>query len=263
MKWSVVAIILVIALIFPYMIVAETENDDGMMNQLDLLSDEVLHLVKAQKYEEASRMLNYFTDQFVLATSTSTAMTRESLRTVTSVHQEVVEEIKKEQSSYESKVQKATKLRILMDALSPAKEPMWHEMKGPMLSTLGEVRESIEAGDSESFHTQYNTFLSLYDTIYPSLKLEVEPATIQQLHTRIQYIDQYRRDVMVKEEGKRELELLNSELEDIFDTITDDEADPSLWWVIISTGSIIILTLSYVGFKKYKGGKKKEKNPES
>ena len=35
----------------------------------------------------------------------------------------------------------------------------------------------------------------------------------------------------------------------------EDEADPSLWWVIISTGSIIILTLSYVGWRKYQGEK--------
>lgn len=40
----------------------------------------------------------------------------------------------------------------------------------------------------------------------------------------------------------------------------DDEADPSLWWVIISTGSIIIMTLSYVGWRKYQGDKELRKN---
>jgi sporulation protein YpjB len=39
-----------------------------------------------------------------------------------------------------------------------------------------------------------------------------------------------------------------------------DQADPSLWWVIISTGSIIIMTLSYVGWRKYKGDKDIQKD---
>lgn len=40
----------------------------------------------------------------------------------------------------------------------------------------------------------------------------------------------------------------------------EDEADPSLWWVIISTGSIIIATLSYVGWRKYNGDKEMKKD---
>ncbi len=36
------------------------------------------------------------------------------------------------------------------------------------------------------------------------------------------------------------------------------EADPSLWWVIISTGGIIVLTLSYVGWRNIKAEKEKQ-----
>jgi len=47
------------------------------------------------------------------------------------------------------------------------------------------------------------------------------------------------------------------DLKNLFENMDEDEADPSLWWVIISTGSIIILTLSYVGWRKYKGDREK------
>ena len=42
-----------------------------------------------------------------------------------------------------------------------------------------------------------------------------------------------------------------------------DEADPSLIWVIISTGGMIVLTLSYVGWRKYRGEKEKNRTHEN
>ena len=54
---------------------------------------------------------------------------------------------------------------------------------------------------------------------------------------------------------------MKRKLQTIFEGLTEDEADPSLWWVIISTGSIIILTLSYVGWRKYKGERERSKTP--
>ena len=60
---------------------------------------------------------------------------------------------------------------------------------------------------------------------------------------------------MTDQKAQLELDALQYDLKTIFENMEEDEADPSLWWVIISTGSIIILTLSYVGWKKYKGDK--------
>jgi sporulation protein YpjB len=50
---------------------------------------------------------------------------------------------------------------------------------------------------------------------------------------------------------------MEEELQNLFDRIKDDEADPSLLWVMISTGSIILLSLSYTGWRKFKGEKEK------
>ena len=67
---------------------------------------------------------------------------------------------------------------------------------------------------------------------------------------------------MTDQQAQLELDALQYDLKNIFENMEEDEADPSLWWVIISTGSIIILTLSYVGWKKYKGDKEAKKSPE-
>ncbi len=57
-----------------------------------------------------------------------------------------------------------------------------------------------------------------------------------------------------------ELTSLETDLEKLFENKKEDEADPSLWWVIISTGSIIVSTLSYVGWRKYKGQDEEKKS---
>ncbi|MGA9225952.1 MAG: sporulation protein YpjB, partial [Mesobacillus sp.] len=100
---------------------------------------------------------------------------------------------------------------------------------------------------------------SLYNVIYPSMKIDINPETIQKIDAKVSFIDQYRPQILSEASSQEELEALESDLQTIFDEMTEDEADPSLWWVMISTGSIIILTLSYVGWRKYKGDSKKSK----
>jgi sporulation protein YpjB len=54
-----------------------------------------------------------------------------------------------------------------------------------------------------------------------------------------------------------QLALMEEELQNLFNRVKEDDADPSLLWVMISTGSIIFLSLSYTGWRKYRGEKDK------
>ena len=88
------------------------------------------------------------------------------------------------------------------------------------------------------------------------MKIDVSVENIQRLDARINFIDEYRAQVVNNMKSQQELDGLETDLKNLFENMDEDEADPSLWWVIISTGSIIILTLSYVGWRKYQGEKK-------
>lgn len=262
-KTFFIALILSISLILPYMVIANTDDDTASINKLDEISDEALQMVKLHRYDEAQRILNYFSNQFVVATGGNQILTSDELRAVTASHNEAVQAAASINMNHEDRLQSVTKFRLVMDTVSTSNQPLWAEMKNPIMSVLGEVKGAAEMGDIDAFHQNFNSFLALYDIIYPSIKLDIDSERIQQLDTRIKYVDQYRTQVLEEEDSMQELETLAADMEEIFEEITEDEADPSLWWVIISTGSIIILTLSYVGWRKYKGGKKKENNPES
>jgi sporulation protein YpjB len=115
------------------------------------------------------------------------------------------------------------------------------------------VKTAAESGNSKQYHMELNMFLAKYNIIQPSIKLDIPVDQAQALDARISYLDHYRQQVLESTEAMAELSTLQTDLEHLFENKKEDEADPSLWWVIISTGSIIVSTLSYVGWRKYRG----------
>ncbi len=252
-------IILVIIVIFLFIPIPIHAKESSAIDRLDKLSDEALQMVKLGRYEDAKKLLDYFSEQFLSVSNVERSFTSDELRIVTLSHDEAVQAAANVAMNHEERISRVTKFRLVIDTIASKYKPLWTEMEAPIMSTLTEVKEAADSGDKENFHSKLNSFLSLYDTIYPSMKLSVEVGRIQQLDTRINYIDRYRPQILTGSDHLQELEALETDLQLLFDDMGEDEADPSLWWVIISTGSIIILTLSYVGWRKYKGEKENEK----
>ncbi|WP_428908918.1 sporulation protein YpjB [Niallia sp. Krafla_26] len=231
------------------------------IDQLNELSDEALQLTKSHRYEDAKVILEAFSEKFSSVTIKEQTFSMDELRIVTIAHNEAVEATTNATMDPEERINVVTKFRLVIDAISGSSEPLWTQMEAPVMAAYDEVKKAAINGEKEDFHHHLNSFLALYEMIHPSMTVDVPIEKIQQLDTRIQFIDQYRMDVLNKDQSKQELFHIESELLSVFNYLaTEDETDPSLWWVIISTGSIIVLTLSYVGWRKYKGERDKSKN---
>ncbi|WP_108671140.1 sporulation protein YpjB [Peribacillus acanthi] len=230
------------------------------LKKLDEISDEALQMVKVKRYDESEKLLEYFSTQFLSMTVEAKFFSMDELRIITVAHNEALVTVQDETISYEKKVNAVTKLRLVTDAVYSNHQPLWTEMEGQIMSTFNQTKIAMKNKDSDGFHSYINRLLNQYDLIYPSLKVDLAPEKIQKLDARMSFIDQYRPQVFSDTTSQKELDALEKDLESIFDEMTEDETDPSLWWVIISTGSIIILTLSYVGWRKYKGDKEEKKS---
>ncbi|WP_075982115.1 sporulation protein YpjB [Bacillus massilinigeriensis] len=253
-KYAIFA--LIILLLIPLSAEAETTSP---IEKLDRISDESLQMVKSERYEDAQKLLQYFSNQFETIKGEH-SLTMDELRMVTFFYDEALEATTGVDMMKEERIKKVTKFRLIMDALNSEYQPMWAEMEDSIMQTVGEVRKAAKKKDIETFHSELNSFLSQYELIYPSIKLDIEAERIQKLEARINYIDHYRSQVIESSTSQKELELLESDLHQIFTQVSEDDADPSLWWVMISTGSIIIVTLTYVGWKKYRGQREKARN---
>lgn len=250
---------LMLLFILPNFVFAHVETTP--IQQLNDLSDEALQLTKSNRYEDAKVILEAFSEKFSSVMVKEQSFTMDELRIVTIAHNEAVEATTNATMNPDERINRVIKFRLVIDAISGSQEPLWTEMEEPVMAAYNGVKRAAVNGDKESFQQNLNTFLSLYDVVHPSMKIDVPVQKIQQLDTKIQFVDRYRMDIFESDSAKQQLFNMESELTTIFENLTtEDETDPSLWWVIISTGSIIIMTLSYVGWRKFKGERDKTKN---
>ncbi|WP_251554186.1 sporulation protein YpjB [Neobacillus muris] len=259
MKWF-----LLFAIFFAIIPMSVSAEPESPMDKLDDISDEALQMVKFHRYEDAKRMLDYFSNQFESLSVNAQPLTMDEVRIINSSRDEAMEAALSPDMGHEERINKLTKFRLVIDAIATSSQPLWTEMEDSVRTAFNQAREAAANGDSADFHSNFNTFLSLYNVIYPSMKIDVPAENIQRLDARIKFIDEYRSQIIHDPEGQQELDKLDADLKKLFTNIEDDDADPSLWWVIISTGSIIIMTLSYVGWRKYQGERdlKKDRSRE-
>jgi len=257
-KWYIMFVLII--LLTPITVRAESQSP---MEKLDDISDEALQMVKFHRYEDAKKLLDYFSDQFNVILGKNqplTSLTMDEVRIVNTSKDEALEAAASPSMGYEERMNKLTKFRLVMDAVATSDQPLWTAMKDQIMTSFHQAKNAATTGDAAKFHSKYNSFLSLYNIIYPSMKIDVPTETIQRLDARIKFIDEYQSQIINEAASQQELDKLDTDLKNLFANMEEDEADPSIWWVIISTGSIIIMTLSYVGFRKYQGEKNSKKD---
>ncbi|MDF1507739.1 sporulation protein YpjB [Robertmurraya sp. DFI.2.37] len=257
MKLKAAIFFIVILIVAPVTI--QANHHISSIEKLDQISDEALQLVKSSRYDDAKKLLEYFSNEFLAYTMENHGFSIDELRIVTLAQNEAIEAMGNGSMDHDERINRVTKFRLAIDAITSTNQPLWTEMERPMMAVFGGMKDAALQGDAANFHSHLNSFLSLYEVIYPSMKLDVPVQRVQQIDARIHFIDEYRPQVLAEETGLQELVALETDLRDLFNQMSEDEADPSLWWVIITTGSIIIVTLSYVGWRKYRGDKERER----
>ncbi|MFP3361954.1 sporulation protein YpjB, partial [Planococcus sp. SIMBA_143] len=75
---------------------------------------------------------------------------------------------------------------------------------------------AAEKGNAEDYQMTLNVFLSKYNIIQPSIKLDIPVERAQVLDARISYLDHYRQDVLEGQETMSELTALETDLQKLF-----------------------------------------------
>ncbi|PLS16334.1 sporulation protein YpjB [Bacillus sp. M6-12] len=234
-------------------------QSSASLGKLDDISDEALQLARLHRYDDSAKMLTYFSEKFLEATGEEKLFSMDELRIITVAHNDAVKAVKDSGQDDKEKINSITKFRLVMDAVQSTHQPLWTSMEDQIMGTFSQAKDAVLSKDSQQFENQLDQLLAQYDIIQPSLKIDLDPERVQKLDARLSFINQYRPQVFSEKASQKELDELHDDLASIFDEMTEDETDPSLWWVIFTTGSIIISTLSYVGWRKYKGDKEKQK----
>jgi sporulation protein YpjB len=238
------------------------ENDGGW-KKLDQISDQALQLAKNGRFEEAKEVLTYFSDQFFQMNARDRLKTADELRAITITHENALKTVTASSLPEEERIDKVTQFRLVVDAIHSTHQPLWSEMETTVMGAFDQLEKAVEQGKEEVFAASLRQFLNHYELIEPSVKIDVQPEEAKKIDKEIEMLQTPAFQQLSQEEQQKHLKNMRADLRTLFDGVKKDEADPSLIWVIISTGGMIVLTLSYVGWRKYRGEKEKNRTHEN
>ncbi|CAM3976564.1 sporulation protein YpjB [Lederbergia lenta] len=227
------------------------------MSELDQIADEALQLTRFGRFAEAKGLIAQFGKLFAEQGVTEKTFTIDELRVLTTSQNEALEAVTSASMNKDDRIKKVTAFRLATDAVISKYQPMWLDMESQILQSFQQVKNAALDGDNVLYNQALNEFLSTYSVIQPSLKIDMSVENVQKLDSKMTYLDKYR-SKFSEQEWANELDTIETDLKQLFEQISQDEIDPSVWWVIIMTSSIIITTLSYVSWKKYRGQKQKK-----
>ncbi|RAK22141.1 sporulation protein YpjB [Anoxybacillus vitaminiphilus] len=256
MKRKTFIFIMIFMMLFPYVVSSQTTDD---WKKLDQISDEALRLAKNKRFEEAKQVLTHFSEEFFKLNARERLKSMDELYVVTITHESALKTVTAATLPAEERVEDVTRFRLVIDAIRSDHQPLWSEMEHSIMAAFYRMKKAVENRNMQAFQSSFQLFLNQYEMIEPSVKIDVAPERFKRVAANIELLEAPAFSRLSPDSQLKQLLQMEQDLQALFDGVKKDEADPSLWWVIISTGSIIILTLSYVGWRKYRGEKEKNK----
>ncbi|MGM7635372.1 sporulation protein YpjB [Bacillus sp. Hm123] len=251
--------------IFFFLFILPISTQAEMMNSslltLDKIAEQALQFTKAGRYEQAHALMRQFEKEYRVLQEDDRLASSEEWFVIESVFAEALALVEQPDGKEQQSLAAMTSFRLAVNAISSTDTPLWTQMEEPVMSSLQALKQSTSQLDVTQFHETLNVFLSNYEMLKPSLQVDVAATQLQLLDERVRYVDHYRDDILATRSETEEIEQLEKEVQAIFYEKTKEEViQPSLGWVISMTGGIIITTLSYVGWRKYKGQKEETRN---
>ncbi|WLD91809.1 sporulation protein YpjB [Alkalihalobacillus sp. AL-G] len=255
MRAVMILLIIVLFVQFPSMAWAD-QAESNPWKKLSDLSYKALQLTKAEKYKEAKDMLTYFEDEYLGLQGDEQKLTMHNLRVFSTSFDESLKLLTSASASHEERVDAITEFHLLVDAVYSQHQPLWKTTRNQIMVPLEHMRKAAVNHEIQSFYVYFNQFLSQYEKIHPALSVDLPQDVLGKLDSYITYLDENRSLIVTTDHQLQQISAIKSGLEDAFNSTERDESDPSIVWLIITIGGVIISTLIYVGWRKYKGEKR-------
>lgn len=258
MKSKVLMAILIASfLIFPTSGQAKSPSTNDTWTNISNLATKTTQAVENGETKAGLTFLDAFSKAWESAqTNSNIKLTDVQSRTLNATIENMKNDINNQADPIKLK-RDAVEFNLAVDALSPDGTPIWLSMGDQLTSALDTAIKDVQAGNDTKFQVDFNQFLDLYQMVYPSMAIDVPANQLNKVEGTVISIMDHRMIVLQnKTSAVNELQTLNKNLKTIF-VIPNQSVDAlpteSLNSMILSVGSLIILTLFYVSWKKYRG----------
>jgi sporulation protein YpjB len=224
--------------------------------ELDKLAGDLLALTKRGDVEGARGKLDRLAELF----PNQTLPTRIRLESLNAVTESILDARKmylSAQVTEDKLLWHATQVRVAIDALSHAHQPMW---KGYYASFANQMENLLHAAlerDSGEFRAQFEENYRLYQAIRPAMSVQLKEGQMERISAVYQLLQKEMRKEQTDWQAIREsLRELYSQMQIAFlgedrSTLATLMQPHSPLLLIISITAIVSLALAYVAWKKY------------
>jgi sporulation protein YpjB len=235
---------------------ADHGHTHSATNELSQLADNIYFLVKNKNYEEASLLMRSFANTFSKIEEEDLSVKLKEMEMLALSFHNLEKLLKEEDINPAFALRQVTEFRFLLDAMMTQHQPLWVEKEEAVRSAFTSMSESLVENNNVQFQASLNELLSLYDLIYPALYVDLTAGQLEKVEMHVQFLDKYRTSLANDVNAVKHIAEIQGDFDKLFaGELEEDDANPSLIWVMFSVGSIIFASLCFVGWRKYKGEK--------
>lgn len=247
-------IIILTLLVWPVSGHAKTQDKDPWA-QLTSLATKVTDTVDSGDEQGALTFLDAFSKEWGKV-SNEQPLSDVQVRTLTATMVSLQKELQVNADPVQLK-RSSVAFRLAVDAISSDGVPLWLSMGDQVMQTYNAIKKDVQTGNDGKFQVDLNHFLDLYQMVYPSMAIDVPSNPLKVLDDEVnQLSDQRMTYIQNRKAEKGQLQKLGGDLGTVFAQKTatvNGEVTSSLNSMMLSIGSLIVLTLLYVSWRKYNG----------
>ncbi|HEX7065698.1 MAG TPA: sporulation protein YpjB [Bacillales bacterium] len=248
----ITCILFAAVLIFPSVTSAADPGSIRVWDKLTDTSAQVLELTRQGKYADAKQLLTYFEKQFLQEKREKLDLSMKDLRILTVTFDNAMRAVTNVSANHENRVTSVMQFHLVVDALNSDKQPLWLSTKNQLFKPFGQLKKAAAQKNDREFEFYLNQFLSKYEMIHPALNIDLPDRVIGRLESEMAYLRNNRGDFFNQPNYMKHLERIENDFQALYNGTLEDSMEPTLPWVIISIGGIIVLALFYSGWQKYR-----------
>ena len=236
---------------------ADNHRENDGWKQLNEIADQALQYGKQEKYEEAKKFLESFSKAFLKQTSEK-PLSMQELKMVIYSFEQAESAVTDVKLTHDERINKLTGFRLVVDAITSEHQPLWKHARTMVMTPFERAEMALKQDEKDKFQYYVNEFLSKYEVIRPALNVDLGAEHAQKIDSYVRFLENERYAIENDHAKQQRLMEMKEALNDLFEE--GKSAESELIDVIYFIGGAIVLTLIYVGWKKYKGEKKEKQS---
>ncbi|WDF03542.1 MULTISPECIES: sporulation protein YpjB [Shouchella] len=257
--WRTILVAVILSVLLLPVFSDAVEDKNPTWNEFDGLAGQLLQQLKQGDIDDAKQTALVLSDEMDVYPFSEEEWTLSSMRTLVTTFESAYDALFAEDVTVEEQVRLAMALRLSTDAVQQVNQPLWNQMDRQLLDSLDRISAVNDPFQSQQYMYEVNRTLQLYDTVRPAVLISKgyeQVSELDAMHHKLQ------EQQLSQAEIDNHLDVMRHEYLALFAFSSVETVDPGLYVVMFIIGTPVFLTLSYVGFRKFKGQRKKVKQNE-